>query len=235
MTDIEALSERLKCPYCGENNSPESEFCWACYKNLRVPGDIRAQPPAEGLLRKAALSEVPEAPGTREQRRNFNSAAFWGRLALIAGLFVFYLQWVIKDNYFSPLDYVNLAFHEAGHLFLGFFGHFIMMAGGTIFQLLIPVLCAVHLRSRENRLGWQLCVFWFGENLLNISIYAADAINQALPLLGGGDHDWTYLLTQTHLIAHTPATAKAIFLAGSAAIFLSLCLIGRDAASGRPL
>jgi len=199
MADTETLSKKIKCPYCGETNFPESGFCWACYKNIGI-----SNPPRSAL---------------------------WGRLALIAGLFVFYLQWIRKENYFSFLDFINLAFHEAGHLFLGFFGRFIMMLGGTIFQLLIPVVCAIHLWRRESRLGTQLCVFWFGENLLNISIYAGDAINQALPLVGGGEHDWTYLLTVTHLIAHTPAAARAIFLAGSAVIFWSFYLIGRDGAA----
>jgi len=155
----------------------------------------------------------------------------FGRAVLIAALFLFYLQWINTENYFSALDYVNLAFHEAGHLFLGIFGRFIMMLGGTIFQLLIPSVCAIHLWRQENRLGWQLCVFWVGESLLNISVYAGDAITQALPLVGGGEHDWTYLLAETHLIAHTPATAKVIFLAGSTVIFWSLYLIGRDGIS----
>ena len=231
MVDTEAAPDKFKCPYCGETNSLESEYCWACYKNLRVPREVRAEASAEKILAGAARAKDPADPGTEAGvRGNFVPAAFWGRLALIAGLFVFYLQWLRQENYFSVLDYVNLAFHEAGHQFLGFFGRFIMMSGGTIFQLLLPAVCAVHLLRQENRLGWQLCVFWFGENLLNISIYAADAINQELPLVGGGEHDWTYLLTETHLIAHTPATAKAIFLAGSAIIFSSFFFIGRDAA-----
>ena len=230
MSDTAAAPEKFKCPYCGEANSTESEYCWACYKNLRVPKEVRAEALAEKILAGGARTERPNGPGTAPgEPRGFEPAAFWGRLALIAGLFVFYLQWLRRENYFSLLDYVNLAFHEAGHIFLGFFGRFILMAGGTIFQLLIPAVCAAHLRRQGNRLGWQLCVFWIGENLLNISIYAADAINQELPLLGGGEHDWTYLLTETHLIAHTPATAKAIFLAGSAAVFASFFFIGLDA------
>jgi len=52
-------------------------------------------------------------------------------------------------------------------------------------------------------------------------MYAADAIKQELPLVGGGVHDWTYLLTETHLIAHTEGTAKVIFWTGSAIIFCS--------------
>ena len=160
---------------------------------------------------------------------------FWARVLLIGGLFLFYLQWLKKDNYFSLLDFVNLAFHEAGHVFLGFFGRFIMVLGGTIFQLLAPAVCLVHLKRRGANLGWQLCLFWIGESLLNISIYAGDAIKQALPLVGGGEHDWTYLLTETHLIAHPAGVARVIFLAGSGVIFWSFYLMALDARSRAPL
>ncbi len=250
MADIAARTEKTKCPYCGETNFQESEFCWACYKNLRIPeGTRHGQKPAEDLTipgnatitgkiaepkGRAAVTgdnsyqSDPLIPPSSDAQISGTKFSAYGRLTLVAGLFIFYLQWIRKENYFSFLDFINLAFHEAGHLFLGFFGRFIMMLGGTIFQLLIPAVCAVHLRRQDNRIGWQLCLFWFGENLLNISIYAGDAINQALPLVGGGEHDWTYLLTATHLIAHTPATAKAIFLTGSAIIFWSLYLIARD-------
>ncbi|MEI7480755.1 MAG: hypothetical protein WCK75_00250 [Elusimicrobiota bacterium] len=240
MTDTAARVEKPKCPYCGEANFQESEFCWACYKNLRTKiEDSRFESQDSGSKIQDAGIKIPDQGFKTEKEshpiRNLESGilspsclASWGRFALVAGLFIFYLQWIRKENYFSFLDFINLAFHEAGHLFLGFFGRFIMMLGGTIFQLIIPAVCAVHLWRQDNRTGWQLCVFWFGESLLNISIYAGDAINQALPLVGGGEHDWTYLLTVTHLIAHTPATAKAIFLTGSAIIFWSLYLIARD-------
>jgi hypothetical protein len=209
--------EKISCPYCGQENFAESEICWACYKDLRPP---RGTPPAPKEPVAPAADPVEEPAGSVR--------GALGRLALALALALFYAQWWRVENYFSPLDHINLAFHEAGHIFLGFFGQFIMTAGGTIFQLLFPAVCGVHLWRQGSRLGWQLCLFWFGENLLNISIYAGDAINQALPLLGGGVHDWTYLLTETGLIAHTRGTARAIFAAGSAVIFCSLFSLVRD-------
>ncbi len=47
--------------------------------------------------------------------------------------------------------------------------------------------------------------------------------------MGGGVHDWTYLLTATGLIAHTEGTAKFMFFVGSVFIFNSFYLIGTDA------
>lgn len=223
--------EKIKCPYCGKENLLENEFCWACYKNMRVPKEARAESRLKREFQKqAGPAEILAAPppGAQADAPAKPGMEFWGRMVLVCGLFLFYLQWLKQDNYSSFLDNVNLAFHEAGHIFLGFFGEFIGTAGGTIFQLLIPAVCLFHFLRREQRLGWQLCLFWTGESLLNISIYAGDAIKQELPLVGGGVHDWTYLLTAMGLIAHTEGTAKVIFFAGSAVIFYSLYLIGRD-------
>ena len=216
---METGEDCVKCPYCEAANALDGEFCGVCYKNLRIPDEVRTAVKAEKILAAAA------GPAVRT----------WARLLLIAGLFIFYTRWLVTPEYFSPLDFVNLAFHEAGHIFLGFFGRFIMTSGGTFFQLLFPAVCLLHFMRRGANLGWQLCLFWLGENLLNISIYAGDAIKQTLPLVGSGDHDWTYLLTELGLIAHTTGVAKTIFLCGSAVIFWSFYLIGRDAVNREPL
>lgn len=225
------IPDNVPCPYCGAANPPDSEFCGACLKKLHIPGEVRA----EARLRRTLASSGAAAGAERAALPAVTPARLWARAAAAAGLFLFYTRWLAKENYFSPLDYVNLAFHEAGHVFLGLFPRFIMMLGGTIFQLAVPAVCLVHLRRRGANLGWQLCLFWLGENLLNISIYAGDAIRQALPLVGGGEHDWTYLLTETGLIAHTAGVEKFIFLCGSAVVFWSLYLIGRDALARAPL
>lgn len=225
--------EHFNCPYCGAHNSIESELCGVCLKHLRVPPEERALARARRVLAgagepKPAVAAALEAAGEKPAHR------LWGRAALIAGLFIFYLQWLREEKHFALIDYVNLAFHEAGHVFFGFFGRFIMMLGGTITQLLIPALCLLQLRRKGANLGWQLCLFWLGQNLLNVSIYAADAIKQELPLVGGGEHDWTYLLTELGLIAHPAGVGRAIFLLGTAVIFYSFWLIGRDAQARAP-
>jgi hypothetical protein len=229
MPNEEELPELTACPYCGAGNPLDSEFCGACQKDLHIPAEVRAEAGVRKLMSGAAA-----VPGAQDSEA-LPAVRLWARALTIGGLFLFYLQWLKKDNYFSPLDFVNLGFHEAGHIFLGFFGRFIMMLGGTIFQLLVPAVCLVHLKRRGANLGWQLCLFWLGESLLNVSIYAADAVKQALPLVGGGEHDWTYLLTETHLIAHPEAVGRFFFLAGSAVIFRSFYLMALDARSREPL
>ena len=152
------------------------------------------------------------------------------KIIIVAFLFIVYLQWFRNDIFFLfIIDHVNLAFHEAGHIFLSFFGETIHYLGGTISQLFFPALCAFHLLKQENNFGFQLCIWWFGENLLNISIYIKDAIKQQLPLVGGGDHDWTFLLGKFHLLPQCEIIGSIVFFAGSLIIFYSFYLILKDA------
>jgi len=92
------------------------------------------------------------------------------------------------------LDLVNLAFHEAGHLFLAPFGTTMHFLGGTLGQLAVPAGLAVYfVRFRREPFAAAACAWWLGENLANISVYMSDARDLALPLVGGGDHDWNNL------------------------------------------
>jgi hypothetical protein len=50
----------------------------------------------------------------------------------------------------------------------------------------------------------QFSLLWLGQNLINISVYAADAQARRLPLLGGNKvyHDWHYLLNEIGLLQY---------------------------------
>ena len=102
------------------------------------------------------------------------------------------------------LDFVNLAFHEAGHLFLGFGPRTLMFLGGTLAQLAVPFLLVAHFLFRKREpFSAALCVWWLGENFINISIYMADARSLTLPLVGGGDHDWNELFFRFGLLGES--------------------------------
>jgi len=99
------------------------------------------------------------------------------------------------------LDFVNLAFHEFGHLAFGPFGSTLQYLGGTIAQLVVPGLLVFYfLIPRQEPLGGAFCFWWFGESLINISVYMADARELNLPLVGGGDHDWNELFYRFGLL-----------------------------------
>jgi hypothetical protein len=125
----------------------------------------------------------------------------WPRAALLALL----LWWTIRlgsgASTWCFVDFVNLAFHEFGHLLFGPFGTTMHYLGGTLFQLFVPAMLVVYFVSRRGEpSGSAFCFWWIGESLINVSIYMADARELNLPLVGGGDHDWNELFYRFGLL-----------------------------------
>lgn len=114
---------------------------------------------------------------------------------------------IIRQHYFTDdkwvflLDNANLAIHEAGHPLIGLFSNRLMVYGGTIFQLLFPLVFVGHFWRERHSVGWSIALVWFGENLLNVGRYMADARAHELPLVGGGEHDWTEIFNRWGVLA----------------------------------
>jgi len=106
------------------------------------------------------------------------------------------VSWCINRGNYGLIDNIDLVIHEAGHVFFGLFGKFIYTSGGTLMQIIIPSIIAWFFFRNNYRTGVQVGLLWLGQNFINISVYAADARAQKLPLLGGNKvyHDWQYLL-----------------------------------------
>lgn len=131
-------------------------------------------------------------------------------------LFPILLFYVFNRGQFTFLDYINLLIHEGGHGIFKVFGEFIYTAGGTLMQMIIPSLFLVYYFIHRNKLGFQLSLFWLGENLMNISVYAADARAHKLTLLGGKGvyHDWTWLLSHMDLMAYDTLIGDIFYYSG---------------------
>ncbi len=114
-------------------------------------------------------------------------------------LFLFYA--FANHSGFLFLDYVNLIIHEGGHFFFSWFGNTIMILGGTLGELLVPLLCALYFFWQREATGFTFSLFWFFENFPYIGAYMADARTAALPLVGSEESDWTILFTQWGLLA----------------------------------
>jgi hypothetical protein len=81
---------------------------------------------------------------------------------------------VFNRGSYGLIDNADLVIHEAGHFFFMFFGKFIYTAGGTLMQIIIPSLIIFYFFRNMYRLGVQIGMLWLGQNLINISVYAAD-------------------------------------------------------------
>lgn len=145
-------------------------------------------------------------------------------VAVIATL---YFLWCAYDpSQWHLIDGVNLVIHEAGHLIFSPFGEFMMIAGGSLFQIIMPALFVAYFWYHRKYYSAALVLFWVGQSVLNVSVYAGDSVALQLPLLGGQDsiHDWNYLLDNLGLLRSTGKIAGAIRLAGT--IVIAIAAVG---------
>lgn len=130
-------------------------------------------------------------------------------LTLVIG-FVCWATLISESGWVPVLDSANLVFHEAGHVVFGLLGSTFGLYGGTLGQLLFPLVVSVRYWRRRETLPFSLGVIWLLENLLNIARYLGDAREQVLPLVGGGEHDWTQILGRWGLLQADQTLADSI-------------------------
>lgn len=133
-------------------------------------------------------------------------AALAGRLLLLVALAAW--TWLFASQPMaaagdSVLHLVSLPFHEAGHVLFSPLGPFMTALGGSLMQILVPLLCAVALLVQtRDPFGASVGVWWCGQNFLDLAPYIDDARSLQLVLLGGRTgaevegHDWEAILGQ---------------------------------------
>jgi len=115
------------------------------------------------------------------------------RPALVAWLifYVLFLAYAFSAHgAFLFIDNANLVVHEGGHNLFSWFGHTLMLWGGTLLQWAVPLLLAAYFFTQRQTAGFVFCLFFFFENWLYTATYMADARAQVLPLVTTGDPDF---------------------------------------------
>ena len=176
-----AREERSECPRCGiwfhKWNEPLSVVPVMTIDDAE---EAEAQPPPDSLT-------------------------YYGRagtLVLVAawGFFIAAADYRGPPESFQFMHAIVLPIHEAGHVFFLPFGHFMHMAGGSLFQLLLPFGIGVaFLVKQRDPFGAAICLWWTGASLVDLAPYIYDALEPQIILLGGhtgedGPHDWIYIL-----------------------------------------
>lgn len=145
---------------------------------------------------------------------------------LIISIFVsaYFIYYCLTFREWHFIDSANLIIHEAGHIVFIPFGKFMHILGGSLLQVLFPFIFTCYFFRREDYFSASLLLFWVGQNLLNVSVYASDAIVMQLPLLGGDsvNHDWNSLLSMTGSLSKAPTIGSGIYAIG---IFIIICAI----------
>ena len=125
---------------------------------------------------------------------------------------------------------VDLIFHEAGHMLFMPFGRTMTILGGSLFQILMPlVLMFAFLIKNKDGFGASISLWWVGQSTMDLAPYIADARALRLPLLGGGTgadspgrHDWENLLRQWGLLEYDIGIASIVDAVGSGVLLIAL-------------
>ena len=148
-------------------------------------------------------------------------AYFWGRVLF----YLFLVGWGLRFVAGNPnadvvlksfMHMVNLPIHEAGHLIFSPLGWFMGVLGGTLLQILLPLLFVMtFLIKYRNEFGSAVTLWWLAQNFMDISPYIDDARAQRLLLLGGvtgrdapGYHDWNNILGHLGWLQHDHLIAR---------------------------
>jgi hypothetical protein len=132
------------------------------------------------------------------------------RAALTLFLAVYGWFLAIHPGYFGFIDNVDLAIHETGHLVFSPFGEFLTVLGGTLFQLIVPLIFVGYFALRRDWYSATVPLWWVAQNCWNIARYVSDARAQDLPLVGGGEHDWFWILGELDLLHRDLAIGRAV-------------------------
>jgi hypothetical protein len=116
-----------------------------------------------------------------------------------------YFLWIAYDPMLgSFLDLVDLRSTKRTSS-VRLFGEFMGIAGGSLFQVILPAVFVGYFVWREQYYSAAIVLFWVGQSILNVWVYAARCGVMRLVLTSGftgsegSFHDWNYMLTQTGL------------------------------------
>jgi hypothetical protein len=127
----------------------------------------------------------------------------------------------------SFMHLIVLPIHEAGHILFIPFGRFMTVLGGSLFQVLLPLVLMASFMfgfggSRRDGFAASLMLWWAAMAVIDVAPYIWDAFDPKMMLLGGktgaesDGHDWQNILGDLGLIRKAHAIAGVAHLLGLA-------------------
>jgi hypothetical protein len=254
----ELITMYTRCPKCGQTPLPsEQAFPAECPGCGVIFAKIGALPPRRTLdagpsspVANTSADDCDDAdwmgglPPPRQWRQllshiphDLDRTSWWLRVALLLGLAVWGIALVRMDYRTGEMGsaFVHgplLVFHEAGHVVFRPFGEWMMILGGTLGQLLMPLLLAsALLLKNRDPFGAAVGLWFVGVSVLDVAPYLYDALHPQLMLLTGqtgeeGGHDWIYLLSSMGLLARAQTLGALTHTLGALVLVASLAWAG---------
>jgi len=226
----------MLCPKCQWEQDDTRHECMRCgivfakFKHASARASSLLKPDRNNTYRNSAPQEAWWLAFAKERmlrvEDSINPFYFAGRVIVFVVLLVWgwkFMVMPLETNYTgeSFLHLINLPFHEAGHLMFMPFGRFMMVLGGTLGQILMPVIClGTFLIKTRDAFGASVALWWTAENFMDIAPYVNDARALELMLLGGvtgrevEGHDWEYLLTKLGWLSYDQVLARGSYRVG---------------------
>jgi hypothetical protein len=164
---------------------------------------------------KTPSSPLSHDSAATERSRSADVAAEWARLALFAIFAIWVWRHMREPD--GLLHGSLLVFHEAGHVFFMPLGEFMMVLGGSLFQLLVPAFLVGYFAVRRDAFGACFAALYLAASCADVAVYIADARAGDLPLIGGAhrsNHDWTFLLIEMKRLEQDTVIGHAVHGAG---------------------
>lgn len=140
------------------------------------------------------------------------------------------IQLTVPEIGTSIMHWVNIPFHEFGHILFHPFGETVMYLGGTLGQWLMPLAVVLVFLIRErDTFAASVGLWWLGQSFLDCVPYIYDASHLQLQLIGGGAardgrvglHDWYNILRNTELLHKDDTIAAVVDHTGAGILMLS--------------
>ena len=199
-----------------------------------IAGEV---PPGEGPVRRHGADR--ESGGTPTARLDCLVASIreWaaGRRWWVRAPVLVWMTWILAQYWSAPwystvFSGIDLAIHEIGHILWAPLGELMAFAGGTLTQLLAPVVAGVVFIRQRDWFAVSFAICWLGINCFEIVEYAGDALARQLPLVspttGAPQHDWAYLLSRFGILRHAHTVAAAWQWAGRIVMTLGIVFGG---------
>ena len=209
----------MSCPKCQAEQPEGATECVKCgiiFAKYRPTVSLQRQQESQNSSRWISLAKK----WLIDSDTSTDSLTFAGRVAVFL-----LLLWWGRGFIFTPLEtnytgesffhLINLPFHEAGHLLFIPLGRFMTILGGSLGQILMPLVClATFLVKTRDPFGASVALWWMAESFMDIAPYINDARAMDLMLLSGltgketDGHDWNNILTMLdwleydHSLAH---------------------------------
>lgn len=159
-------------------------------------------------------------------------------IAFALSLFLFQIALERYQHNFFKLPYISnfahifigrvcaFVLHEAGHIYWSIFGDLFHSLGGTLNEILLPLILSLYCFAKLYLHLSGLSLYFVGYNLHHVAWYITDSINRKTADMSlHGIHDWKYLLgyfgAESHALelANIANTLGMVFIYSGVLIF----------------